>query len=160
MAARSVDSEMESRVIEPRKRRTYPKAFAVKRAGAISEGRYARTEDRGRGRRAGQTITGETMKHGRPVPHQRTHPGTGRDRETTPTAPTCQLATDGTNGNKTNTSGPRGEIDSSQSGWKGSLSACVVPLESRRTEKRRDPGSREGRRPRTGTDAGRHELPH
>src|SRR6266498_2766146 len=40
------------------------------------------------------------------------------------------------------------------------LSASVVPTESRRTEKRRNPGSREGRRPRTGIDAGRHELPH
>ena len=99
------------------------------------------------------------MKHGRPVPHQRTTPGTGRYRETTSTAPSNQLAIDGTNENKADTSGLRGEIGSSQSRWKGSLSAYVVPTESRGTEKRRDPGSREGRRPRTGIDAGRHELP-
>jgi hypothetical protein len=100
------------------------------------------------------------MKHGRPEPHQRTRPGRGRDRERTPAAPPRQSAAEGTNENKADTSGLRGEIGSSQSRWKGSLSVCIVPMESRGTEKRRDPGSREGGRPRTGTDAGRHELPH
>jgi hypothetical protein len=100
------------------------------------------------------------MKHGRPLAHQRTTTGTGRYRETTPTAPTSQSAAGRTNENKADTSGLHGEIGSSQSRWKGSLSAYVVPIESRGTEKRQDPGSREGRRPRTGIDAGRHELPH
>lgn len=99
------------------------------------------------------------MKHGRPIPHQRTTPGKGRYRETTPTAPSPPAAK-GAKENKAGTSGLRGEIDSSQSRWKGSLSASIVPMENLGTEKRRDPGSREGRRPRTGIDAGRHELPH
>src|SRR6266496_2494058 len=114
----------------------------------------------GRGRRTGQTIKRETMKHGRPGPHQRPTPGPGRHRETTSRAPTSQSATEGTNENKADTSGLRGEIGSSQSRWKGSLSTSIVPTESRGTEKRQDPGSREGRGPRTGIDAGRHELPH
>lgn len=149
---------MESRVNEPRNKEI---PDGLRRCDNGGNNRGPQSEDRGhgRGRRAGQTIKGETMKHGRPTPHQRTTPGTGRDRATTSTALSSLSATDGTNENKADTSGLRGEIGSSQSRWKGSLSAYVVPIESRRTEKRRDPGSREGRRPRTGIDAGRHELP-
>src|SRR2546426_973550 len=77
-----------------------------------------------------------------PPKRVRTTPGSGRDRETTPTAPSSRSATDGTNENKADTSGLRGEIGSSQSRCKGSLSASIVPIESRGTEKRRDPGSR------------------
>jgi hypothetical protein len=87
------------------------------------------------------------MKHGIPVPHQRPCTGIGRPRKPTSTAPTSQTATGGVHENKAGTSGPRGEIDSSRSGWVGSLSVCIVPKESRGTEKRRDPGSREGGRP-------------
>src|SRR6266705_3266521 len=128
--------------------------------GGEIRGPLSEVRGHGRGRRAGQTIERETMKHGRPLPHQRTTPGSGRYRAITPTVPSSQSATDGTNENKADTSGLRGEIGSSQSRWKGSLSASIVPKESRGTEKRRDPGNREGRRPRTGIDAGRHELPH
>lgn len=150
---------MESRVNEPRNEEI---SDGLRRCVDVGEIREPLSEvrGRGRGRRTGQTIKRETMKHGRPGPHQRTTPGPGRDRETTPTAPTSQSAAGRTNENKADTSGLRGEIGSSQSRWKGSLSAYVVPIESRGTEKRQDPGSREGRRPRTGIDAGRHELPH
>ena len=127
--------------------------------GGEIRGPLSEVRGHGRGRRTGQTIKRETMKHGRPVPHQRTIPGRGRYRGTTTTAPSRQSAPEGTNEKKADTSGLRGEIGSSQSRWKGSLSAYVVPTENRRTEKRRNPGSREGRRPRTGIDAGRHELP-
>ena len=151
---------MESRVIEPRN-------------GEVSAGLHCRgcegetrgpleceVQRRGRGRRAGQTIRRETMKHGIPVPHQRKNTGLGRNRKSTSSAPSSRLATDGANENQANTSGLRGEIDSSQSGWAGSLSNCIVPIEPRGTEKRRDPVSREGGCPKTGTDARRHELPH
>lgn len=92
------------------------------------------------------------MKHGIPVPHQRPYTGRGRPRKPTSAATSSQTTTDGANENKGDTSGLRGEIDSSQSGWVGSLSVCIVPIESRGTEKRRDPGSREGGRPETGID--------
>ncbi len=98
------------------------------------------------------------MKHGIPVPHQSTKTGSGRPRQRTSTPLSSRSATDGSNENKVGTSGPSGEICSSQSGWVGSLSVYIVPIESRGTEKRRDPGSREGGRPKTGIDVRRHEL--
>ena len=151
---------MESRVIEPRN-------------GEVSVGLHCRgcegetrgpleceVQRRGRGRRAGQTIKRETMKHGIPVPHQRKNTGLGRNRKSTSSAPSSRLATDGATENEANTSGPRGEIDSSQSGWVGSLNVYIVPIEQRGTEKWRDPVSREGGRPTAGTDDEIHALSH
>jgi len=129
-------------------------------SGGNTQGPISEVCGHGRGRRAGQTIKRETMKHGIPVPHQRTKPGKGRPRSRTSTPSPSQSATGGSHENKVGNSGPRGEIDSSQSGWVGSLSVCIVPMENRGTEKRRDPGSREGGRPRSGIDAGIHELSH
>ncbi len=151
---------MTSRVIEPRKK-IVPAGFRC----CIDEGetrgpQQCEVPRRGRGRRAGQTTIRETMKHGRPAILQRPNPGIGRNRVTTSSISCCLTAAEEVNYEKrVVNSGTRGEVDPSRRGREsGSLSVPIVPMESRRTEKRQEPGSREGGRPRVGTDAGIHPL--
>ncbi len=100
------------------------------------------------------------MKHGRPAILQRPNPGIGRHRASTSSTSSSLTATDEVKyENKVVNSGTRGEVKLSRRGRKcGSLSAPIVPIESRRTAKRQEPGSREGGRPKVGTDAGIHTL--
>ena len=100
------------------------------------------------------------MKHGRPANLQRANPGIGRNRAPTSWISCSLTATDEVKyENKVVNSGTRGEVEPSRRGRKsGSLSAPIVPIESRRTEKRQEPGSREGGRPRVGTDEGIHTF--
>jgi len=114
---------------------------------------------RGRGRRAGQTTRRETMKHGRPAILRRPNTGLGQNRKTMPRIALSRTTLDVMKPKRVVTSGTRGEVEPSRRGRKGgSLSAPIVPMESRRTEKRRELGSREGGRPRAGPEAGKHTL--
>ena len=150
---------MESRVIEPRNIKS-PMAFVVASTGAKPTDRESEIWRRGRGRRAGQTTGRETMKHGRSAILQGINPGIGRYRETTPPSSCSQTATNELKYEKKAVSpGTRGEVEPSRRGRnRGSLSAPIVLIENRRTGKRQEPGSREGGRPRVGTDAGIHTL--
>lgn len=161
MAAGSVDSEMESRDIEPRKMEI-PEGLQLAGAGGDPGGPPVRREVRrpGRGRRAGQTIIWETMEHGRSAILRGRKTGAGRDRSPTSANPPCPMAAGAFNENRAIIPGRRGEPRASQRRRDcGSLSRLIVPIENRRTCKRREPGSREGGGPRTGTDAGIHALP-
>ena len=114
----------------------------------------------GRGRRAGHTTERETMKHGRSAILQRQNTGLGRHRIITPSISIRQTPSEEMKyGKKGVTFGTQSEIESSYCGRNsGSLSAPIVLIESRRTEKRQEPGSRKGGRPRVGTDARKHAL--
>ena len=99
------------------------------------------------------------MKHGRPVVFQRQKPGLGRYRAKTSSFLLRRVARQGKSENKATTSGTPGEETPSLGGWSnGSLSTPIVPLESRRTEKRQEPVIREGGCPEVGTDARAHTL--
>ncbi len=162
MAAGSVDSEMESRVIEPRKIEI-PEGLQFTEAGGDPGGSQPRREIHrpGRGRRAGQTIIRETLKHGRSAILRGRQTGTGRARLPTSANAPGPMAADVLNENRAIIPGRRGKPKVSQRRRDcGSLSRLIVPIENRRTCKRREPGSRKGGGPSTGTDAGIHALPH
>lgn len=99
------------------------------------------------------------MKHGRSVVLQRQNPGLGRHRATTSSFQLRRVARQRKREKKAATSGTHGELEASLCGWNnGSLSTLIVPLENRRTEKRREPVIREGRCPEVGADAWTHAF--